>query len=115
MKAATSCCASVSSDARRADWTLPANPDWVQDVPMEQTAVLALLLAAVVAFLAPAPRRFIEIILHRRPAWILAAPPLFTAVFTVAAALAGASSLPLALLILAYTAAPTPSAPAVAN
>ena len=73
---------------------------------MEQTAVLALLLAAVLAFLAPAQRRFLEIILHRRPAWILAAPPLFTAVFTIAAALAGASSLPLAVLILAYTSAP---------
>ena len=73
---------------------------------MEQTAILALLLAAVLAFLAPAPRRFLETVLHRRPAWILAAPPLLTAVFTLAAALAGLSSLPLALLILAYTSAP---------
>jgi membrane protease YdiL (CAAX protease family) len=73
---------------------------------MEQTAVLALLLLAVLAFLAPAPRRFLEHILHRRPAWILAAPPLFTAAFTIAAALAGVSSLPLALLLLAYTSAP---------
>ena len=73
---------------------------------MEQTAVLALLLASVLALLASAPRRFLEIILHRRPAWILAAPPLLTAVFTIAAALAGVSSLPLALLLLAYTSAP---------
>jgi hypothetical protein len=73
---------------------------------MEQTAILALLLAAVLAFLAPAPRRFLETVLHRRPAWILAAPPLLTAVFTLAAALAGVSGLPLALLILAYTSAP---------
>jgi membrane protease YdiL (CAAX protease family) len=73
---------------------------------MEQTAVLALLPAAVLAFLAPAPRRFLETSLHRRPAWILAAPPLLTSVFTIAAALAGVSSLPLALLILAYTSAP---------
>src|ERR1017187_2817953 len=73
---------------------------------MEQTAILALLLAAVLAFLAPAPRRFLETVLHRRPAWILAAPPLITAVFTLAAALAGLSSLPLALLILAYPSAP---------
>jgi membrane protease YdiL (CAAX protease family) len=73
---------------------------------MEQTAFLALLLAAVLAFLAPAPRRLLEIVLHRRPAWILAAPPLFTAVFIVAAALAGVPSLPLALLLLGYTFAP---------
>jgi membrane protease YdiL (CAAX protease family) len=73
---------------------------------MEQTAVLALLLAAVLALLAPGPRRFLEINLHRRPVWILAAPPLLTSVFTIAAALAGASSLPLAVLILAYTSAP---------
>ena len=73
---------------------------------MEQTAILALLLAAVLAFLAPAPRRFLETVLHRWPAWILAAPPLLTAVFTLAAALAGVSGLPLALLILAYTSAP---------
>ncbi len=73
---------------------------------MEQTAFLALLLVAVLAFLAPAPRRFLEIILHRRRAWILAAPPLLTAVFAMAAAVAGVSSLPLALLILAYTSAP---------
>lgn len=73
---------------------------------MEQTAVLILLLAAVVAFLSPAPRRFLEAVLHRRPGWILAAPPIFTAVFTLAAALAGVSSLPLALLVLAYATAP---------
>src|ERR1039458_7931419 len=73
---------------------------------MEQTAVLALLLAAVVAFLAPAPQQFLRNLLHRRPAWIFAAPPLLTAVFTIAAALSGVSSLPLALLVLAYTAAP---------
>jgi membrane protease YdiL (CAAX protease family) len=45
-------------------------------------------------------------LLHRRPAWIFAAPPLLTAVFTIAAALSGVSSLPLALLVLAFTAAP---------
>lgn len=73
---------------------------------MEQTAVLALLLAAVFAFLAPAPQQLLVTVLHRRPAWICAAPPLLTAVFSGAAALASACSLPLTLLVLAYTAAP---------
>ncbi len=67
---------------------------------MLQTAVLVLLLAAILALLVRAPR------LHRRPAWIWAAPPLLTAVFSGAAALAGVRSLPLTLLLLAYTAAP---------
>jgi uncharacterized protein len=73
---------------------------------MEQTAILAVLLGSVLAFLAPAPRRLLETILHRRPAWIWAAPPLFTAVFSGAAALAGVWSLPLALLVFGYTCAP---------
>src|SRR5580658_75384 len=73
---------------------------------MEQTAILVLLLAAVLAFLAPAAQQLLETALHRRPAWIWAAPPLFTAVFSGATALAGACSLPLALLVLGYTAAP---------
>jgi membrane protease YdiL (CAAX protease family) len=73
---------------------------------MQQTAVLVLLLAAILSLLVDAPRRFLETVLHRRPAWIWAAPFLFTAVFSGAAALAGTWSLPLALLVLAYTAAP---------
>jgi uncharacterized protein len=73
---------------------------------MEQISVLALLLAAVFAFLARTPQQFLRNLLHRRPAWIFAAPPLLAAVFTIAAALSGVSSLPLALLVLAYTAAP---------
>ncbi len=78
----------------------------MQDISMDRIAVLALLLAAVLALLAHAPQRFLKDMLHRRPAWICAAPLLFCAVFSGAAALAGAWSLPLALLMLAYTAAP---------
>jgi hypothetical protein len=73
---------------------------------MEQMAVLALVLAAVLAMLAGAPRRFLQDTLHRRPAWICAAPVLLSAVFSGAAALAGAWSLPLALMVLAYLAIP---------
>jgi uncharacterized protein len=73
---------------------------------MEQTAVLVLLLVAILAFLAPASQQFLRTALHRRPAWISVAPILFTAVFSGAAALAGVRSVPLALLLLAYTAAP---------
>src|ERR1039457_6187579 len=73
---------------------------------MEQISVLALLLAAVFAFLARTPQQFLRNLLHRRPAWIFAAPPLLTAVFTIAAALSGVSSPPLTLLVLAYTVAP---------
>lgn len=73
---------------------------------MEQTAVLALLLVSVFALLFAWPQRILETLLHRRPAWILAAPLLFTAVFSGAGALAGVHSVRLALLVLAYTAAP---------
>jgi hypothetical protein len=73
---------------------------------MEQTTVVVLLLAAVLALLCQTPQRFLEAVLHRRPAWILAAPPLLTAVFSIAAELAGAFTLPLALLIFVYTSAP---------
>ena len=73
---------------------------------MERIAILALLLAAVLILLARTPQRFLRDLLHGRPAWICAAPLLLSAVFSGAAALSGAWSLPLALLVLAYTAAP---------
>ncbi len=73
---------------------------------MEQTAVLAVLLAAILVLLATAPRESLEASLHRQPAWIWVAPLLFTAVFSGAAAMAGAFSLTLALAMLAYTVAP---------
>jgi len=73
---------------------------------VEKTAVLALLLAAVFAFLASAPKRLLIAAFQRRPVLIFAAPPLFTAIFSGAAALAGVFSAQLALLMFAYTAAP---------
>jgi membrane protease YdiL (CAAX protease family) len=73
---------------------------------MEQIAVLALLLTAIVALLASAPKRFLKQTLQHRPAWIWAAPLLLSAAFSGAAMLAGAWNLPLALMVLAYTALP---------
>jgi hypothetical protein len=69
---------------------------------VEKTAVLALLLAAVFAFLASAPKRLLIAAFQRRPVLIFAAPPLFTAIFSGAAALAGVFSAQLALLPLFY-------------
>ena len=69
-------------------------------------AVLALLLAAILALLAAAPKRLLKETLERRPAWIWAAPVLLSAVFSGAAAMAGAWSLPLALMVLGYAAVP---------
>ncbi len=71
-----------------------------------QTAVLGVLLAAIFSLLANRARRFLETILHRRAAWIWAAPLLLTGVFTGAAALVGVYSAPLTLMVLGYTAAP---------
>src|ERR1035437_9869128 len=73
---------------------------------MERIAALALLLAAVLVLLSRTPQRFLKDLLHGRPAWICTAPLLLSAIFSGAAALSGAWSLPLALLVLAYTAAP---------
>jgi membrane protease YdiL (CAAX protease family) len=73
---------------------------------MEQLAVLAALLIAILAFFAPATQRFFEIAFRRKPVWIFAAPLLFTAIFSGAAELARASSLPLTVMVLAYTTAP---------
>lgn len=67
-----------------------------------QTAILALLLAAVFSFFAPpVPRRF-----RRIGAWIWAAPPLLTAAFAGAAAVVGVFSLALLAMVLVYTLAP---------
>src|SRR5271170_1564014 len=73
---------------------------------MGQTAVLAVLLALVLALLASGPRQLLENALHRRPSWIWTAPPLLTAVFFGAASHARVYSLPLLLLVFAYTALP---------
>src|SRR5260370_19031122 len=91
---------------------MPARPQYslVQDSSMEQMAVLALLLAAILALLASAPKRFLKETLQRRPAGIWVAPFMLSAVFSGTAALAGAWSLQLALLVLSYTALPVLSA-----
>jgi uncharacterized protein len=85
--------------------------DQIMGQIMAQTGILALLLAGVLAFLGSdlkgsAPKRFLETRLHRRPAWIWAAPVLFTAIFSGSAGLAGAFGFPIAALVLVYTAAP---------
>jgi membrane protease YdiL (CAAX protease family) len=71
-----------------------------------QTLVLALLLAAVLAFFAPFVRNCVRGVLHAHPAIVWAVPFLLTIVFSGAAALAGAFSFSLALLLLGYTTAP---------
>ena len=73
---------------------------------MEQTAVLAALLIAILAFLVPATQRLFQAALHRTPAWILCAPLLFTAIFGGTAELVHVRRLPLILMVLAYTSAP---------
>jgi hypothetical protein len=73
---------------------------------MERTAVLALLLAAVLALLAGRVQRSLKETLHRRPPLIWAVPLLLCAVFSGAATIADAWSLSLALLVLAYTSTP---------
>jgi membrane protease YdiL (CAAX protease family) len=71
-----------------------------------QTLFLALLLAAVLTFFLPTVRNRVRDALHTRPAAIWAVPFLLIAIFSGAAALAGAFSVSLALLVLGYTAAP---------
>jgi hypothetical protein len=73
---------------------------------MRQPTVLALWLAMALAFFAPVVQQRLQSVLHRRAAWIWLAPPLLTAAFAGASLLAGAFTLPLMLLALAYTAAP---------
>jgi hypothetical protein len=71
-----------------------------------QTLVLALLLAAVLAFFLPPVQNGVRRALDARPAAIWAVPFLLVAIFSGAAALAGAFSFRLAALVLVYTAAP---------
>ncbi len=73
---------------------------------MGQLTVLVLLLAAVVAFFAPGLQSCVQSALHRRPILIWATPFFLTVVFSGASWLAGAFSVPLSLLVLAYTAVP---------
>lgn len=71
-----------------------------------QTLVLALLLAAVFGLFVPSAQNRLKGMLHGKPALIWAFPFLLTAVFSGAAVLAGAFSVSLMFLVLAYTAAP---------
>ena len=73
---------------------------------MGQTAYLVGLLAAIFALLVPSLQGRLRTLLHRRPATVWIAPLLLAAVFAAASCTAGAFSLPLSLLVLAYTAAP---------
>ncbi len=71
-----------------------------------QLLILGGLLAAVFGFFVPSVQTRLQGLLHQRPAAVWAFPLLLTAVFCGAAALAGTLSLLLALMVLAYTAAP---------
>ncbi len=68
--------------------------------------LLALLLAAILSFFAPPVERRVRGWLAKHPRAIWAVPFLLTAIFAGASVLAGAFSLPLALLVLVYTGAP---------
>lgn len=69
--------------------------------------VLALFLGAILTLLSDSLKQALRGALARRPAMVFAAPGLLTLSFCLAAATAGATSLPLALAMLAYTSAPT--------
>jgi membrane protease YdiL (CAAX protease family) len=73
---------------------------------MVQTLVLALLLALIFSFFLERVQSRLRSALHNRFALIWLAPLLLSALFGAAAFLAGAFTLRLALLVLAYTAAP---------
>jgi membrane protease YdiL (CAAX protease family) len=71
-----------------------------------QTLVLALLLAAVFSLFIPTAQNRLQGLLRGKPLLIWTFPFFLTAIFSGAAALAGAWSASLAMLVLAYTAAP---------
>ncbi len=75
-----------------------------------QTLVLALLLAAVFTLFAPSVQKTLRTTLQAVPARVWLLPVLLAAIFFAAAALAGAASLKLTLLVLLYTAAPVAAA-----
>jgi hypothetical protein len=73
---------------------------------MAQTIVLALFLAAILAFFCPDVQERLRALFRRRPAYLWLAPPILTAAFAGASVLAHAFSAPLALAVLAYASAP---------
>lgn len=70
------------------------------------TAVLVLLLAAVLSILCSTVQKRVRSVLEHRPGWIWAVPFLLSGVFCASALLIGAWTPPLTLLALGYTAAP---------
>lgn len=68
--------------------------------------VLAFLLLTILVFLAPVVRNCIRTALQSRPALLFAVPAVLTLLFSGLAVATGAFSVPLALLVLAYTFAP---------
>ncbi|MGA7241345.1 MAG: type II CAAX endopeptidase family protein [Bryobacteraceae bacterium] len=74
---------------------------------MPQIAILFVMLACVLAFLAPAVQRGLQSALKNRPGLVFAAPILLTAFFAAASAMVGAFSATLTLLVLLYASAPT--------
>ena len=73
---------------------------------MRQTGFLVVLLAAILSLFAPGLQHRLQNLFRRRPATLWTLPILLTAVFAAASWIAGALSLPLLLLVLAYTLAP---------
>jgi membrane protease YdiL (CAAX protease family) len=73
---------------------------------MPQNIVLILLAALVLAFFSTGIQRRLRALFVRRPELVWMAPPVLTAVFCGAALEAGVFGVPLALRVLAYTAAP---------
>jgi membrane protease YdiL (CAAX protease family) len=69
--------------------------------------VPGLLLTIVLGLLSQSVQAVLRSALYRRRALIMAGPLLLTAIFSAAAWTAGAASLPLSMLVLAYTLAPT--------
>jgi hypothetical protein len=70
-------------------------------------ALPGLLLIIVLGLLSQGVQAGLRSAVHRRRALILAGPVLLTTIFSVAAWTAGAASVPLSLLVLAYTLGPT--------
>ena len=68
--------------------------------------VLTLLLAAILSLLCSAVQAAVRAVFERGAAWVWTVPLLLSTIFSAAALLAGAWTLPLGLLVLAYTAGP---------
>jgi len=74
---------------------------------MPEQVPVVVLLAAILALLAPPLQRALQTVLKRRPMLLFLAPALLSAVFLIAAARSGAFNAPLTALIVAYTFVPT--------